>query len=155
MADHEENSKKRPLSSRDKDDIKVNELARKIASEPRTTKDALKDIPVTPGNYKKFQGEEKKELPKGIWWGILGVVVVFVGGFIASYYIAKERVVREISSEVSILKHGVNDLQNLDPQSAAVQFQNLGSTPDLGGLVGALGFLFKGGVSAFHSFSDL
>jgi hypothetical protein len=140
---------------RDDEDIQASELARTMASEPRTTKDKLKDIPVTPGNYRKFLGGSQNPLPKGIMWGVAGIIIIFVGGFIASYYVVRENVVREISSRAAVLAQGVNDLQNFDPKSAEARFKSLSDTPDLGSLASAFGFLFQGSVSAFQSFTDI
>ena len=142
-------------SARGDEDIQANELAKKIASEPRTTKDRLKDIPVTPGNYRKFRGADRKELPKGIVWGIIGLIVIFVGGSIISYYVVRRQVVHEISARASVLAAGVNDLQNFDPQSAQAQFSQLNSEPSLGGVISTFSFLFKGGTAAIQSFGDI
>ena len=146
--------KKKLQSSRNDEDIRADALAKKISSEPRTTSDKLKDIPVTPGNYRKFQGG-RGSLPRGIIWGIVGLIIFFAGGFIISYYVVRGTVVREVASRVDTLQQGVADLQNLDPQSAERQFQSLDSTPDLGGIVNAFGFLFQNGGMALQSFSDI
>ena len=143
-------------SSRGDEDIQANKLAKTIASESRTTSDKLKDIPVTPGNYQKFQGASRRPLPKGILWGVAGLIVIFVGGSIVSYYIVRKQVVGEISARADALAQGVNDLQNLDLQSAQAQFTHLNNSPDLGAVANALGFLFQGkryGASARSAIS--
>lgn len=152
MADHDK--KPRKLSSRDDEEIHADALARKIASEPRTTKDTLKDIPVTPGNYRRFQGG-RTSLPRGIMWGVVGLIVVFVGGFVISYYVVRGMVAREITMRVDTLQEGVTDLQNFNPQSAEQEFQDLNNAPGFGGLASALGFFFQSGSRALQSFTDL
>lgn len=142
-------------SSHDDEDIQSAKLAKTIASEPRTTRDTLKDIPVTPGNYRKFKGAPRDPLPKGIVWGIVGLIVIFIGGSIISYYVVRAQVVREISARANALAAGVSDLQNFDPQSAETQFSQLNAAPDLGGLVSAFSFFFKGSTAAIHSFTDI
>jgi hypothetical protein len=142
-------------SSRGDEDIQANKLAKTIASEPRTTRDTLKNIPVTPGNYRKFLGATNRPLPKGIIWGIAGLIAIFVGGSIISYYVVRRQLVGDISFRADTFAQGVSDLQNLDPQSAGAEFAQLNSAPSLGGVAGLFGFLFKGSTSAFQSFSDI
>ncbi len=154
MAEQNKKPKKRLQFRHTDEDINVNALAKTIASEPRE-RETLKDIPVTPGNYRKFRGSSDQKLPKGIVWGIAGIIAIFIGGSIISYYVARNEVLHDVSSQVSILQQGVSDLQNLDPQSAAAQFQNLDTTQSFGGFAGALGFLFKGSSQAIQSFSDI
>jgi hypothetical protein len=88
-------------------------------------------------------------------WGVVGLIVLFVGGFVLSYYIVREHVVKEIASRAAVLAEGVNDLQNFDPQSAQTQFESLNSTPDLGSVASIFGFMFKNSASAFKSFTDI
>ena len=142
-------------SAKGDEDIQANKLAKTIASEPRTTSDKLKDIPVTPGNYRKFLGAERKALPKGILWGIVALIVIFVGGSILSYYLVRQQVAYEISVRANALSQGVNDLQNLDPQFGRTEFAQLNNASGLSGVASWFNFLFKGGSSAFQSFSDI
>jgi hypothetical protein len=79
----------------------------------------LKNIPVTNSNYWRFKGEQRSSFPKGIKWGIAGLVVLFIGGSILSFYIVKRNVANTLSSRVTTLEAGVADLQDLDPTSAA------------------------------------
>ena len=137
----------------DREDIDASGLAKTIASEPRDK--GLKNIPVTPGNYGKFRGNGDRPLPKGIVIAVVGLMVFFAVGSVASYYVVKERIVREITARENTIAQGVNDLQNFDPQSAEQQFSSLENPSDLGGLVNAFGFLFRGSISAFQSFTDI
>jgi len=142
-------------SSRSDEDIQASKLAKTIASKPRAEGETLKDIPVTPGNYLKFRGARRTTLPKGIIWGIVGLIVIFVGGSIISYYVVRGQVVREISARANALAVGVNDLQNLDPQSAEAQFASLNSSPSLSGAASVFSFFFRGSAAALQSFGDI
>lgn len=119
----------------------------------------LKDIPVAPKNYKKFVGEEprRKPLPKGIIWGVVGLIVLFVAGSIISFYVIRARVVRSVASRAATLQAGVQDLQNMDPALAEQEFSSLGSegSSSLQGILGALGGLFEGSGNTFQAFTDL
>ncbi|HVM77261.1 MAG TPA: DUF4012 domain-containing protein [Candidatus Paceibacterota bacterium] len=145
MPPFDKKPKKRLQFHRRDEEIDVNALAKTIGSEERD--EALEGVPVPVAH--------RRTLPRGLVWAIVGLVVIFIVGFAISYYVIKGRVVREISSQVTTLQQGVADLQNLDPQSAQGQFQNLDSTPDLGGILSAFSFIFKGGNTAYQSFADM
>lgn len=110
-----------------------------------------------PLKWERLKGSGKK-WPRGIVWGILGLIVLFVVGSVVSFYIAKANLKRSIASQAATLKAGVADLQNFDTQSAAQQFSLLtasGSTPTLENFIGAFGSIFSGGRDTVASFSDL
>jgi len=152
-----------PLSTPPKpeEQIRPDALVRMIQKEkPAAPNERLKDIPVTAANYKKFKGESngRPRLPRGIAWGILGLVVLFVAGSIISFYVVKAKVKQSIAEQASTLQAGVTDLQNFDPQSAAQEFSALAaesSTPSLESVLGLFGSLFSGGRNAVSSFGDL
>jgi len=143
------------LSSRDKDEVRPNELAKVIENEPQEK--GLENIPVTPGNYRKFKGADRHGLPKGILWGIFGLVVIFIGGSLMSLYVFRGKVAGSVAANITTLRTGVADLQNLDPQAAQQKFSSLQdlSASDIGSLMSGLGFLFSGGKDVVASFSDL
>ena len=152
MAEHE----KKLQSEHAADDIRADELVKITQREAKENTDHLRDIPVTNRNYWRFRGEEdRRPLPRGIKWGIAGLIVVFIGGFVASYYIIKHEVAATISSQLTTLQTGVSDLQNLQPQSAAQEFSSLNASTSAAGLWGSLVSLFGGSGGAIHSFTDL
>lgn len=146
----------KPLPPRKDEHIRPEALIKAIKKEPKD--ESLKDIPVSPHNYKKFKGDEDRHpLPKGIIWGIVGLIVLFIAGLFLSFYALKNKVSGAIATNLTTLQAGVNDLQNLDPQSAQQEFSSLqtDSSTDLDDIAGHLGFLFKGGTEAIGSFSAL
>jgi len=147
--------KKKLQSEHAADDIRADELVKLTQREAGENNDRLRDIPVTNRNYWRFRGEEDKRrpLPRGIKWGIIGLIVIFVVGFAVSYYLVKREVSATISSRIVTIQAGVTDLQNLNPQSAAQEFSTLNTSPS--GIFGSLIALFEGSGGAVRSFSDL
>lgn len=136
------------------DDVRPDDLIKVMKKEPK--EEGLKNIPVTPGNYRKFKGR-KSGLPRGIFWGVFGLIVLFVGGSIISFYVFRGRVIGSISANIVTMRAGVTDLQNLDPASAQQEFSSLqdASATDFGGIFGHLDFLYEGGSNAIAAFGDL
>lgn len=152
MPDHE----KKLHSEQAKDDIRADELVKITQREAKENADHLRDIPVTNRNYWRFRGEdERRPLPRGIKWGIAGLIVLFVGGFVASYFVIRHEVAAAIAARVGVLQAGVQDLQNLDPQSAEQEFSSLGASSTPAGILGSLAALFEGSGGTVHSFTDL
>ena len=61
------------------DDVRPDDIIKVITREPKDQ--GLKDIPVIPSNYKKFLGEKRRgALPKGIFWGMVGLIIFFIAG---------------------------------------------------------------------------
>ena len=99
---------------------------------------------------------KKLRLPKGIWWGIVGLLALFIIGFIISFFIVRRNVLRAIDSRVTQLRAGIADLENADPRAAALEFSSLAtSTADLGSVAKQFGFLFQGGGGAVSAFMDV
>lgn len=153
---------KLPQPPKPEEQIRPDALVRTIRKEkPAAASENLKDIPVTPENYKKFKGGgslNRGGLPRGLAWGILGLVVLFVVGSIISFYVFKKKVKQSIASQAETLTAGVADLQNFDTQSAGREFSSLmatNSTPSFENALGAFGSLFTGGRNAVASFGDL
>ena len=153
MAEH----KKKLQHEHAADDIRADELVKVTQREAKENHDHLRDIPVSNRNYWRFRGEEdaRHPLPRGIKWAVAGLVVLFVGGSIASYYLIKRQVAATISSQIGTLQAGVADLQNLDPQSAAREFSSLNASTSAEGTWGSLISLFEGSSGAVRSFSDI
>jgi len=137
------------------EDIRADELVKITQREVKENGEPLRDIPVTNRNYWRFRGEERRPLPRGIKWGIVGIVVLFVVGFPVSYYFIKNQVASTISSQLGTLQAGVTDLQNLDPQSASEEFSTLSAATSPEGIWSALISLFGGSTGAIRSFTDL
>jgi hypothetical protein len=156
MAGKSEDREKKLQSEHAADDIRTDAFIKATQFEVKKNADKLRDIPVTNSNYWRFRGEDRRSLPKGIKWGIAGLVVLFIGGFAVSYYIVKRDVAATISSRIGNLEAGVADLQNLDPQSAEQEFSSLGtasSSPS--GMLSTVISFFEGSSGAIRSFTDL
>jgi hypothetical protein len=138
------------------DDIRADELVKLTQPEVKENGEKLRDIPLTNRNYWRFRGEDRRQpLPPGIKWGVVGLIVLFVGGFVLSYYLIKREVAATISSRIGALQVGVQDLQNLDPQSAAQEFSTVNTPASAGGIWGSLVSLFEGSSATIRSFTDL
>ena len=152
---------KLPTAPKPEEQIRPDALVRTIKNEKAPGNNKLKDIPVTPENYKKFRGETptgRPHLPRGVVWGLIGLVVFFIIGSLISYAVARREMKKAITLQASTLKAGVADLQNFDTGSAIQQFSELSSstsTPTLESLLGMFGSFFTGGKNAVSSFGDL
>src|SRR5271157_5599480 len=56
--------------------------------------------------------EGTSRLPKGIWWGVLGILILFIAGFAISFFLIKRSISHEISSRALLFRAGLADLQN-------------------------------------------
>ncbi len=98
----------------------------------------------------------RQKLPKGIVWGIAGIIVLFVAGFIISFFVAKHQIARSIATHSATLSAGIKALQNFDPQGAEQEFRALGiATSGTQDFLGMLGSIFQSGGGAFASFADI
>jgi hypothetical protein len=151
-----EEREKKLQSEHAADDIRADDLVKITQREAKENNDHLRDIPVTNRNYWRFRGEDQRvPLPKGIKWGIAGLIVIFIGSFVVSYFLIKREVAATISSQLGTLQTGVQDLQNFDPQSAAKEFSSLGTPTSPAGAWGSVASLFGGSGGAIRSFADL
>lgn len=147
---------KKMQSERAADDIRADELVKITQREAHENHDHLRDIPVTNRNYWRFRGEDRrKPLPRGIKWGVAGLMVLFVGGFVVSYFVVKHKVAATISSQIGTLQAGVADLQEFDPQSASQEFSSLDAATSSAGAWDSIVSLFTGSGGAIRSFTDL
>ncbi len=117
----------------------------------RTGRAAKKTTPA-----EEFQNEGRRSLPRGVVWGMAGLVIFFIGGCAVLFYSARLNAVRIVSTRIGSLEAGAQDLQNFDLKDAAREFSasNEGLSLDLKNAAGAFGFLFEHG-GPFHSFVDI
>ena len=155
MADTSEHYEKKSRAEHAPDEIRADELVKLTQREAKENHDHLRDIPVTNRNYWRFRGEDRRPLPRGIKWGIAGLIVLFIGGFAVSYVVLKHEVAATIASRVGTLQAGVQDLQNFDPQSASQKFSTLNTQSSAASFWGAFASLFQGSSGAIKSFTDL
>jgi hypothetical protein len=150
-----EPQKSRPQSSHAAEEIRVEELA-ELARNVIADADFETTLMPPSGARNRDRGRSAS-LPKGIMWGVAGLVVIFIGGFAASYYIIRHEVASSIASRAGALQAGVQDLQNFDLRSAAQEFSSANgvSLASPSGILNALGSLFSGGSGAIGAFSDL
>src|SRR5947209_7640065 len=100
------------------EEIRANELARVIKNEKTAGEEKLKDIEPSARNYRRFEGNsERPKLPRGVWWGVAGLIAIFIVGSVVSFFVVKQKVGQTLTSQVSALQPGVSDLQNLNPQA--------------------------------------
>jgi hypothetical protein len=99
--------------------------------------------------------EKKSRLPRGIWWGVAGLLFFFIVGFAISFFIVRRNVSDAIASRATQFRVGIADLENADPQAASREFLSLASSTDnLGSVAQGFGFLFEGGAGTISAFMD-
>lgn len=98
----------------------------------------------------------KRSLPRSIIWGMVGLVIFFLGGFAVLFYFVRLKAVYIVSNRIGGLEAGAQDLQNFDLKAAAREFasSNEGLSIDLKNAAGLFGFLFQTG-GPFYSFVDI
>jgi hypothetical protein len=102
-----------------------------------------------------MDNEERKTLPRGIWWAIGGLAVLFVVGSIVAFYFVRAKAKTELTAQADGLTAGVTALQNMDFAAAAAQFKIVAaSSSDLQGAAGLFS-LFTSGKNPFGAFIDL
>ncbi len=133
--------------------MRPDDLAKVIGQEPKD--ETLEDAPAGLDDGKKIK-RRSSALPKSILWGVLGLVVLFVGGSAFSWYAFRGKVIGAITENIGTLRAGVDDLQNLDTRGAAEKFSSFSATTtDWNGYMNIFGSLFAGGKQAIASFADL
>ncbi len=106
------------------DDVRPNDLVKVIKREPKD--EALE---------KAHRPPARTPLPRGIKWGIAGLVVVFIGGSLISFYVIRGKMAATASRDLGSFRAGVADLQDLNIAAAQKAFSSIGS---LSGLPGQL-----------------
>jgi hypothetical protein len=155
MHDKSEQREKKLQSEHAADEIRADELIKITQGEAGRNEERLQDIPVSDRKYWRRREKEQSALPKGIKWGITGLVILFIGGFVVSFYVARKNVAASLSGRIATLQAGVNDLQNLDPQSAEQQFASLNASSSPSDFLGTIMSLFENSSGAVKAFTDL
>ena len=84
---------------------------------------------------KREEANERRScLPRGIWWGVAGLLFLFVTGSVVSLFIIRRNVSDAISSRTTQFRAGIADLESANPQSAAQEFPALATSTDESGL---------------------
>jgi hypothetical protein len=99
--------------------------------------------------------EERTTLPRSIWWAALGLMVLFVVGFIVSFYVVREKAKSEIAANTNGLTVGVASLENLDFAGAAAQFRAVAASSSDFQSVAGLFSMFLSGRNPVGAFVDL
>ncbi len=109
------------------------------------------------GNHEKFLGARRRDLPKGIAWGVAGLVVLFIAGIVFTAYRVKNDLRDSAVHTAGTLREGLTDLQRLDLQSAQNAFGSAASdaaTPPGSDVFAEFGALLKKTSGAFGSLQD-
>lgn len=104
------------------DDVRPNELIKVIKQEPKD--EALEKNRRIPAHG---------PLPRGILWGVAGLIVVFIGGSLVSYFVIRGKMAATVANDLGSLRVGVSDLQGLDLAGAQKAFSSIGSFSGLPG----------------------
>src|SRR4051812_38852566 len=91
-------------------------------------------------------------ITKGMRWALGGLVVLFIGGSIISFYIFRDRAKTEMAAHAGDIQAGITALTNFDFSAAAQQFKLAGVTSSQMTAMGNIAALFTSGhnpVSAF------
>lgn len=104
----------------------------------------------------EFKNDKKYSFPMGIFWGIIGLIVLFFAGFAFLSYSVRAKTAGVVSSRFGSLEAGAEALQNFDLQLAAHEFtsSNEGLASDLKNALGIFGSLFQNN-GPIHSFLDI
>jgi hypothetical protein len=144
------------MSNRKKAEAPIPLPPKKIREiKPLPKKRFFKDVSPTTVMRREEAATQKPSLPRGIWWGIAGLLLLFVAGFAVSFFIIRQNVSNEISSNAVLFRAGIADLQGGDPASAAQKFSSLSENADsLGPMAQWFGILFQGGAHTVTAFMD-
>ena len=100
--------------------------------------------------------EGRSALPRHIWWGVLGLIILFVGGFAVSFFLLRQKVSRTLSDQADLFRAGVAALTSGNPVLAEQKFSLLSEDANgLGSLAGWLDFLYQGGAGTVTAFTDV
>ena len=105
-----------------------------------------------------FRPESSGGFPKGVIWGVVVLILIFVGSFgYYAYLSIVHRFSASVEKNIATMQSGVSDLRNLNPQAAGQKFQ--GASDDLGltfgGFADRLKSLFHGPVDLIAGFQKL
>ncbi len=105
-----------------------------------------------------FRPEKQGTFPRGIVWGILVLVLMFVVSFGYFMYVSlTNRFSQSVQKNIDTFQSGVLDLKNLDPQSAGQKFSAANNDLNLtfGGFLSHFGLLFEGTKGLVLGFQKL
>jgi hypothetical protein len=131
-------------SRHDDEEIRTNELARAARAEKH-------------GGLEGYPQKPRPPLPRGIKAALIGLVVLFVVGAVASVFVFRHKAVMVINAQTMTLQAGITDLQNFDTSGAEQEFSSLngGGLSTNGSVWGTLLSLFHGAGGTLASFGDL
>jgi hypothetical protein len=116
----------------------------------------FKNLSVAAIKRQEQSDDARPALPRGIWWGVGGLVVLFVGGLIVSLVIVRHNVSTAISEKENLFRSGLAELQHGDPSLAAQKFSEISEgNSGLLSITNWLGFLVQGGVGTVTAFMDV
>jgi hypothetical protein len=121
------------------------EIIKKIASERKTS-------------WFSKTAKTEKGLPRGIAWGVAGLILLFVGSFgYLLYATLLNRVSQSVVSDANRLRAGVENLRNLDFKSAEEVFSSTGDGPGftLDGVINQLKPFFRTTAELTDSFKKI
>lgn len=100
---------------------------------------------------------EKRNLPKGVIWGVVALIVIFAVS--VGIYVYKEsgRVKNSLADDLGKFQSGVADLKNLNPAAARQKFLSVASSGEMsfGDFASKLQSVFGGTGDIFAGFRDL
>ena len=98
----------------------------------------------------------KSGLPRGIGWGIAGLIAVFIVGSIFAFGSARDKTAERFAGNLEYFREGIEDLRNLNTDSAGKNFFRIGE--EIAGLRDTAGFLgpfFGEAGEAFSEFQNV
>lgn len=156
MAEHDHDTHDGRLQSPHLDEeLRTDELVRTAFTSREHNDDGLRGDGTVwrgPGN----RGGRRRSLPKGIKWAVVGLVIIFIGGFGISYYVARHVFIAAMSTRAEQLQQGIHALKDFNLNAAAQQFAAAGSNgTGVESVLGPLSSLFSGGTNVVSVFGDI
>jgi hypothetical protein len=102
--------------------------------------------------------EKKSKLPKGIFWGILLLILIFIASLAVVLYNSYHKTVSSVAGNLDKFRSGVDDLKSFNPSAAEEKFSETQSDLNnltLGGFIAKLSYLFGGAGRAISGFQGL
>jgi hypothetical protein len=122
---------------------------------PLSKKEFFKDVSPDVVVWQEDVEKRKPRLPRGIWWGVAGILAIFIIGFVISFSIVRRNVANKVSAQAGVFRAGIADLEGSDPAAAAQKFSSLAeNTKEVAPFTQWLGFLFQGGAGTIRAFMD-
>lgn len=98
-----------------------------------------------------------RSLPRGIIWGVLALVAIFVFSFAAFLYGLSGKIFGSVARDLEQVRSGIADLKNLEPKLAEEKFSAASEDISLtfGGVLKKIRPLFEGAGDFFVGFQNL